>query len=76
MNITNQTLNFSSILIKRQFGRVNIIVLYPVKKTNSRQLAGGSWQEAGGSWQEAVGSRLNIAVAFKQLKQLAVRSSK
>jgi len=48
-----------------------------------KMLAGGSWQEAGGSWQEAVGrmqlavgSRLNIAVAFKQLKQLAVRSSK
>jgi len=42
----------------------------------SWQEAVGSWQEAVGSWQEAVGSRLNIAVAFKQLKQLAVRSSK
>ena len=36
----------------------------------------GRRQLAGGSWQEAVGRRLNIAVAFKQLKQLAVRSSK
>jgi len=42
----------------------------------SWQLAGGSWQLAGGRRQLAVGSRLNIAVAFKQLKQLAVRSSK
>jgi len=41
-----------------------------------KMLAGSSWQLAGGSWQEAVGRRLNIAVAFKQLKQLAVRSSK
>jgi len=41
-----------------------------------RQLAGGSWQDAVGRMQLAVGSRLNIAVAFKQLKQLAVRSSK
>jgi len=41
-----------------------------------RHLAGGIWQEAVGRRQLAVGSRLNIAVAFKQLKQLAVRSSK
>jgi len=55
---------------------LNYLLSHVTQNVGRRELEGGIWQNAVGGMNLAVGSRLNMAVAFKKLKQLAVRSSK